>query len=217
MDYNIFCLGDSITYGLNDNKGGWCDRLKVHFLEKEITDPNHSSIRIWNFGISGQTIKSFIENGTLQEPFTRIKKNKSNIFIIAFGANDCAYSTDESDFLTSTEDFTQSLKKIVDLFSEFGKIIYINITPISTDISNKPDKYNCIRSKEYISLFNDIISKHAKVTGSLFVDINSSFQESFKRDKQNLLSIDGLHPNSLGHNLMYLEIKAAIESLILVK
>ncbi len=211
-DYNVFCLGDSITYGLNDTNGGWCDKLKNYFLDKETKDPEGQSVRIWNFGISGQTIKNFTENSCLQEPLTRVKKHKSNIFIVAFGANDSAYDINQSSFLTSVEDFTQSLKKIFAIYSKFGDIIFVNITPVSVDINDKPDKYNCLRSNEYISTFNKIIAQQAKESNSHYVDINTLF---LKADKKNLLSFDGLHPNSLGHNLMYLEIKTAIESLLI--
>ena len=216
MDYNIFCLGDSITYGLNDSDGGWCDRLKKYYLDREIKDPEGLSVRVWNFGISGQTIKDFINKNRYQEPLSRIKKKKKNIFVVAFGANDAGFDTEKDIFLTSLEDFRASLKEITALYSGQGEIIFVNITPVSQSIDNKPDKYNCCRSNNYVSTFNEAIAEHSSESNSKLLDLNQVFSNFSEQEEKSLLSGDGLHPNSLGHNLIFGEIKNFLKVFLVV-
>jgi lysophospholipase L1-like esterase len=209
MDYNIFCVGDSITYGLNDAYGGWCDNLKKTYLSDEITNKTDHSIRVWNMGISGQTIVDFIEKDQRYlEPLTRIKKSKSNIFIIAFGANDAAFDNEKQDFLVPLPLFESSLIKLIKTYSKYGKILLLNITPISQSIENIPDKYNCQRSKQNVDLFNKTILKLSTEENCLYLDINKYFMSELK-----LLSDDGLHPNSKGHLLIATKVKQTLESI----
>lgn len=203
MDYNIFCVGDSITYGLSDSKGGWCDRLKTEFLNRTESD---NSFRVWNFGISGQTIQDcFTKNERFKEPINRIKPNKKNIFVLAFGANDAAFDKEKQEFLTPKVEFESRYKELIKFYSNYGRCIIVGITPISKSIEGVADKYNCYRKNEFINQYNQIL-KEISNNDTPFLNIYVDFYDQ----KEGLLSSDGLHPNTDGHTLIGTKVKEMV-------
>lgn len=208
MDYNIFCVGDSITYGLNDSGGGWCDRLKAQFL---INSKTENSFRVWNFGISGQTVTNCLEKDErYKEPISRIKPKKDNIFILAFGANDAAFDEEAQEFLTPKIEFKLHYTKLIEFYSTYGRCVVVGITPVSNSIDGIADKYNCYRKDILIKEYNQLLKEITINTKTTFIDIYKEFGE----DKEKLLSLDGLHPNSEGHKLIQEKIKQEVLGIV---
>jgi lysophospholipase L1-like esterase len=213
MDYNIFCIGDSITYGLFDSEGGWCDRLKKHFLQLEMK--NQRSIRVWNIGISGQIILDFVSKPERQSyPYSLIKKSRKNIFIIAFGANDAAFDTITGAHLVPHEKFTQTLQGIIDGYNVFGEVVLLDITPVSVSVEKVKDTYNCYRSNLFVTQYNDILSAAAFRNNIQLISVNNSFNAN---GVESLLCEDGLHPNSKGHEIIFNAVLSSLNSKALQK
>ncbi len=209
MNYNVFCLGDSITYGLSDPIGGWCDRLKSECLSAEFSATSNTTFRIWNFGISGQTVTDLVKKDSrFKEPLSRIRENRENIFILGFGANDCAFDTEAQDFLTQKTEFKSNLKFLIDLYRDYGKCIVLGITPVTKDLEGKKDNYNCIRNNEFVAHYNNILKSVCTEYDIDFVDTYSVFTK-----ENDLISDDGLHPNTKGHKIILEIVKKVLNNL----
>ena len=51
----LLVFGDSITYGLNDDKGGWVGRLRKELEKDNLANAGHVENSVYNCGIRGDT------------------------------------------------------------------------------------------------------------------------------------------------------------------
>lgn len=195
---NICIFGDSITWGAYDpDKGGWANRLKIYFEEK------NEDIEIYNLGICGNTTYDLI-NRVENEARTR----NSNLIIFAIGINDSKYLNTTKSNLVSNNDFEKNINELYQLARKITpNTIFIGLTPVD-EIKTNPTLWD-----SNISLLNKRIKEFNYIIGSFCIKNKLKFISMDNvLDKNNL--IDGLHPNTQGHIKMYERIKEEIEEYI---
>ena len=191
----ICLFGDSITWGSCDNeKGGWGKRLRDYFNETD------KKIEVRNFGVGGDTT-----NELLQRFETECKKSRPSVIIIAIGINDSKYigkNTDQSvipldKFKNNLEELTKQAKKFT------KKIIFLGLTIVEEEktmpIFWEGEDTNIFYSNERINLYNSTIKKVAQENGLFLIDMLDLLNDDDIED--------GLHPNSRGHEKMFLRVK----------
>jgi lysophospholipase L1-like esterase len=200
MQSVIFCFGDSITHGAHDlEKGGWANRLRIYWHEQELKNPA-LDVGVRPLGIPGETTEGLLKRFE-SETLARLKPNAENIFIFAFGANDCAFLTKEKRFAVDIGAFERNLKTVIANARKFGsKIYFLTITPVVDEITGPAGENGKSRLNKYVDSYNERIKKIAASESVELIDINAKFK---KQDYSKLLSEDGLHPNAEGHRVIF--------------
>lgn len=148
---------------------------------------------------------------------------ESDIVVTEFGGNDCDFDwqaiSDNPDGVfspkTTIENFTEEYKKILELLIKEGKKVFvINLPPLEDEkyfnwICREKNRDNILRwlggNTKYIyrwhEMYNDAVCNVAKMMNVELIDIRSEFLKL--RDYAKYLCEDGIHPNELGHKLIY--------------
>lgn len=193
MIYGLF-FGDSITYGEYDGVfGGWVDILKRYALQKYNEGSNE--LILFNLGIGGETTE-----GLLNRMSHEMKARNSadgNIVFLGYGANDLAIK--DGNQLVNPEQFKTNIEIAVQNAKQYSKDIYlISILPISEKIDGKISPTGKLRTNQEVLIYNQILRNIATENSLHYIDFHSAF---FK-DKEILLSKDGVHPNEKGYGMM---------------
>jgi lysophospholipase L1-like esterase len=181
MKVSIF--GDSIVWGAYDLEfGGWVNRLKLYFNNKGdfVTD-------IYNHGISGDRVSD-----VLNRLDTEAKAVMPDKIILAIGIND----TPIPEFPSGTDPnkFKDLYQKLISKAKQHSKSqLIVGLTNVDEKIAGHGYK-----NKE-IEKLNNIIKELAQKESIALVDLFGSLSDDDV--------MDGLHPNSKGHQKIYEKVK----------
>lgn len=192
---DIFCLGDSITYGEWDAAGGWVQRLRQAADAAYIAGAGPKT-HVYNLGISGHTSAQLLARAP-SELAARVNAAAQTHILIAIGMNDAHVVLPGEGVCAAPEHFAENLRALVALARHYTKdIALLGLNPID-DRRTDPLPWN--RAKAYrlprVALFNDVIAEITKTEAVDFIDVWQDWQG------QDIAALvcDGLHPNAAGH------------------
>ena len=200
LPQRIIAIGASIVFGRVDPEhGGFVGRLKsLH--EKKFT-PN----AVFNLGISSQTSTMLLKRLCVE---TSVRK--PDLIIVSVGLNDLKRQGSlKNSSETSIKKFSQNIQNIIRQSKKICNVMFVSLTPVD-ERKTTPLLY---QKKSYILL--DDIKKYADATKNIckkekipYLDILNKWM---KRDYQGFLYKDGMHPNSLGHKDIFLELQSFLK------
>ncbi len=200
MEKRVVVFGDSITWGANDkSRGGWFNRLR------EDLENSSDYYSIYNCGISGDNTNDVLFRFEVESKARHRENSDENIVVFAIGINDTQNIDTKGNYIVPPKQFENNLNKLIELSKKYyDKVIFIGLTNVD-EIKTTPIPWS--PTKSYYSndtkLYDNIIKKVAKENNSQYIDMFDvvSFDEME----------DGLHPNSDGHQKMFLKIKEVFE------
>lgn len=203
----ILIFGDSITWGAWDEEGGWVHRLKKD-IDKKIIESNFTYYdSVYNVGISGDNTDDLLARFE-SEASQRLDEDEETIIVFAIGVNDSQYVNEGKEHRVAIERFKENLEKLLQQAKKISnKIIFIGLTPVDDSLVD-PTPWSEGKSykNEYVKKFNEVLESFCSQHEQLFVRVLEPFLE---KDYKRLL-IDGLHPNSEGHQLLKELVKSAL-------
>ncbi len=191
-EYNICVFGASITWGAYDyDKGGWVERLKIALFDEDIF--------VYNCGRSGNRIDHLIKR--IKNEFLARKSNsKGNKIIISIGANDC--SVQDGKTRTSLEDYNKGLEKVYLICKELAdEVIFTGLTKVDESRTTPVSWVDVHYLQKNVEEYNEAIEyfcKQNKVKFIPLLDLDLDLE-------------DGLHPDSKGHEKIFLRVKEYLE------
>ena len=206
----LFFIGDSITAGAWDERGGWANRLIGRVMQMTIDagfENGNFYCLPYNLGISGATIPDLLaqlKNEIISRfDFDDAKQTAEIVFSI--GTNDSVYLVDEKRPRFTDNQFRANVQELIERAQELAKTVsFIGLLPVNDALVDPipwaPQKaYAC----RHIQNFEKIIEEACR-------SYQLAFHPQYERwqnmpDYRNYL-IDGVHPNSAGHALMANEI-----------
>lgn len=197
---NILIFGDSITYGCWDEEGGWAFRLK-HAIENKVIASNFQIDHfVYPLGIPGDTTHTLLQRFK-PETEARVVPQEETIFIFAIGINDSIYNTKTHNHTIPLWKSKNNLQLLIQSAKKYtNKILFVGLTPVdetnATLLSWFPE---CSYTNKYIQQYDKALQEICSEDKIQFIDISS---EWMKMDYTKLL-IDGLHPNTEGHKLLF--------------
>jgi lysophospholipase L1-like esterase len=186
--------------GLGTLLGGWADRLKKYYMEKELEDPE-LDYSVYNLGISGDCTDDLLERFEF-EARQRIYEREKIIIIFAIGVNDSCFVESKNIFLVAENKFRKNIQKLIKIAKKYSsKTIFVGLAPVEESKTN-PILWSltgkCYKNI-YIEKYDEIIKAVCKNNNIYFI---SMFDKFSKLDYKKLLE-DGLHPNAEGHKKMF--------------
>ncbi len=202
----IIVLGDSIAYGKWDEAGGWVQRLRS-FIDKSFNIKLNKNIQVYNLGIPGEVTTRLTEraNKELSDRLKLADTGKNNLVITAVGINDTNDENWMTGKKTSPDDFKMNIKSVVSIINSLeSKPIILGLTPID--------------EKKYSERFpnrleNKTIQEYDQYLFEVSKDINIpliSLFNTLKNGEYISNLIDGIHPNSKGHEMIFQIVKEFI-------
>lgn len=192
MEKIINIFGDSIVRGACDIKmGGWANRLQIYLANRA-----EDYFEVYNLGLGGdnshELLKRFSSENVTRDPDT---------IIIAIGLNDSQYINSKDNPRIPLEKFENNLLKLIRQAKKFTKeVIFVGLTKVDeTMLMPVPWDETKYYDEENVALYNAQIKEICEKNELLFVEMldlltNDDLEE-------------GLHPNSKGHEKMFLRIK----------
>jgi len=191
MEKIINVFGDSITWGAYDIEGGWANRLRK-YLEERADD----YFEVYNLGISGDSTADLLNRIGVESDV-----RNPNTIIIAIGANDASYIKSKSDNYIPIAEFKNNLIEIINEARNFtDEIVFVGLTKVD-ESKTVPVPWN-----EDICDTNESVSAYNAEMKDICDEAEIPFIEMMDLLEDEDLS-DGLHPNSVGHEKMFLRIK----------
>lgn len=204
---HIIAFGDSITYGLNDEKGGWVSRLRRELEKADIAGSVHVKNSIDNCGVRGDTTEDLLKRFDV-ECSARVERKDNPIILFSIGVNDSSRNREGSSRVP-IETYRINLGRLFEKAKVVtDKIIFVGLFP-ADESRTTPINWNPDRSftNNTISEYNSSIKVFCKENDLTFVDV---FKQFSNKPYLELLS-DGLHPNSKGHQKIYKSIMRALK------
>lgn len=172
-------FGDSITYGLHDKEMcGWVNRVRNKLESK--TDNNF----IINLGIPGQK-STDIKNRFESELKSRYNETDNFILIYAIGIKDAAILGKCPNHI---EQFEENIKNIINTTRKYTNNIYF-IGLLSPDYKKRKEY-----TEENVYCVDETLKKICSKEKVEYIKMTDKIKEEFL--------IDGLHPNSEGHEII---------------
>jgi len=202
----ILCFGDSITFGeIDTKKGGWVDQLKNDFI-RLYADSIRQEITVYNLGVGGETTDG-LRARFATEFNARIVKGQRTLVIFSYGTNDIVIHKNKN--TVPIVYFVRNIKSCIDLVkSSDTSVIISSLIPISDPCDGAINQHNKLRYSKDIKIYNVALKVLAKENNCLYLDI----YHEFNKDKNQLLSKDGVHPNAEGHRLIYQMVKNKLKN-----
>lgn len=196
---NCFFIGDSITAGFWGSQGGWVNLVIQDILKKQASDPQ-LYCACYNLGISGDTGFDILKR-LKRETKPRLKSEKNNVVVYAFGTNDSQWLINKDRPNVSEHDFEKNVIKLIKRSKKNHLSPYfIGLLPV-----DEPKVFPCPWRLE-LGYSNDYIATFERVLKRVCLKHNVPFLPLFEKWQglphlTDLLS-DGLHPNTAGRDLL---------------
>ncbi|CAM1366939.1 GDSL-type esterase/lipase family protein [Tenacibaculum xiamenense] len=183
----IVCLGDSLTegYGVDISKR-WSTLLSEDL-----------NLEIINAGISGDTT-----SGMLSRFYETVARHKPNYVIIMGGTNDIWLNIPDNEIIGNILAMSRHAR-----FYEITPIIGIPTTFLNLEDYNDESPFISV------STFSKRLSSFKNLLRKVFIDRNKTIIDFSSNMSSEMFLEDGLHPNELGHNQMFLNAKLVFDEL----
>jgi lysophospholipase L1-like esterase len=194
---NVIFVGASITQGYWDTDGGWVTRIAKRFIKQAIETDDYDIPMVFNLGISGDNADKILKRLDV-ELMARVD-GREDIVVFSFGTNDSSVRGGKP--VSSPEKFMSDLAKVKEISEKYvDEIIFMNILPCD-ETRTQPVAWNdaVYYYNQRIDSFNDAVSQFCEKNSLKMIDIFTPF--SLTNTNSRLL-IDGLHPDTAGHQLI---------------
>lgn len=193
---DIYCFGDSITYGASDGeRGGWVDRLKTACLARHLE--GGPDVDVFNLGIGGETTR-MMRSRLSAELAARLEPGPPSRVTLAYGANDAA---DAGEGLrVPLEEYVDNLSWAIDEARRVGcEVWLLNVTPVASWMDGVRNAAGRLRSNAMVARYNAALAALAEQKSAGLIDVNGALGQ---HAPQAVFVADGVHPNAHGHALI---------------
>lgn len=208
----LFLVGDSITAGAWDERGGWASRL-IGFIMSRVMESDHKDGGFWclpyNLGVSGDTVAGILKrlDNEITVRLDPYDKDAAIQIVFAIGNNDSQYLTAKDKPLFASDVFESKLRDLIALARKYTKnISFIGLLPVDeARVDPVPWAPGISYRNDSVKRIDDIIERICHEEGLGYLPMFDTWMHL--PDYKSLLH-DGDHPNSAGHALMAEQIAA---------
>lgn len=189
----MVALGDSLTHGVGDQSGGgYADNL-----QKVLTDNQHDTVTVHNYGIPGQQTDGLLEQ--VKDSEVRERINKADYLILFIGTNDLIKHNggdltqiNEDHIQQGKEDYSKNLEEILSIIREENADVPVLFLGLFNPYPDNEEIEQVVINWNETS--QNIIGDDDRIK---FISTNDLFKE-----KSTKYFSDALHPNKHGYDLI---------------
>ena len=193
----ILAYGDSITHGSHVSMG-WADQLRSHLFDAFYENDPDGYPRMYNLGIPGETTMGLVQRFESETKARVRAKYGSMIFLISYGTNDAATLEASSEHVISIEHYESNLREVLEKARSLTNRVALLASP--PVIEGKPNPNSKNRLNGDIEEYNNLLVRLADEYGTELLDLYGEFN---KQGSVKLFTEDGVHPNDLGHTVIF--------------
>ena len=201
-------IGDSITLGHWDPRGGWVARLRQAADEEVVVSRRERYSAVYNLGISSNTSADVRERyeGEVSARFPA-GSDAQEYVALAVGINDSQLRDGKG--LFTPEEYRKNMEELAELAQDRGhRLVIVGLTPVNEELTDPVpwDETKAFRN-ELIAEFNDVAADVARRCKESFADLLS---DPDLRSSDIHLDWDGLHLNARSHDRVAQIVGAAL-------
>lgn len=188
---SICVFGDSITYGYGDRvQGGWVQRLRKFFETEEYY------ISVYNCGVCGDTSVDLLNRFDIE-----CRARDTEMIIFAIGINDARYIDTPDNLAVASPQFQKNIQELINQAQKFSKkIIFLSLTNVvESKLMPIPWVPNEYYTQQNVLAYNQHLKEICQKNNLPFLDVLDLLDDAELED--------GLHPDSNGHEKMYLVVR----------
>ncbi len=200
----VFCFGDSITYG---GANSWVGKLRKHMEETDKKRERDSLV--YNLGVPGNTSRDVLER--FEQEFEARPDSGKKVVIFQFGINDVTRLRESNQNRVRIEEFRQNLENLyAKARIKADEVIFLGFTPVieSKTTPLQDDNSQRIIFKD-VRDYEDELHEFCRQKNVKFVELFDLFMENGYSE----LLEDGYHPNAEGQQLVFEGVRDELEKL----
>jgi lysophospholipase L1-like esterase len=207
----VLIFGASITQGFYDSEGGWVLKLWKYYTQEHRGNPTGRDITIFNLGISGDGSDRLLKRFK-NETEARRFPGEDYAFVFSIGTNN-SWVSGSGEPVSTPQKYANDIRGLIRLAREYSeKIMFVGIAPCDESRS-RPIPWNndiFFTNQRLLEFDNKLteICENAQVT---YLPIFEFMKQ--KLEKEDIYE-DGLHPNEVGHQLIYELVQPALDKLL---
>jgi lysophospholipase L1-like esterase len=206
----VLVFGASVTQGFWDTEGGWVQRLRKYYDEQQVQNWTNERPTIFNLGISGDSTREILKR--LEAEAMVRQTDRGLAFIFSVGVNDSFVFGDGRENM-NPEEFVANYKKIISIAKKYSdKIMLLGLQYCDEDRTRPVAWADINYTNERIKIFDDITKSVAETHDIPYVGIFDLLREKFESGSK--VYQDGLHPNNEGHQLIFEQVRPALDGLL---
>ncbi|MCU0653643.1 MAG: GDSL-type esterase/lipase family protein [Candidatus Pacebacteria bacterium] len=199
MHTNIYILGDSVAFGEGMSQGGW-PQLLNSFLIERYAGGGAKEFRVYNLSVGSERTREVLARMDA-ELLARGAAGHENVIVFAVGLNDSAFVHSANTNWIDFAEFTENVKKLIDSAKKYSdKVIFIGLTPADYAIVD-PMPWDTDKSyrEADVKRYDAALKEVSGDCGAGYIPVYNEFVAAGSRN----LLLDGAHPNSAGHKLIF--------------
>lgn len=207
----VLVYGASITQGFYDTEGGWVQRLRKHYDELFLKDTSKDQPTIFNLGISGDGTDRLLKR-LKNETNARKFPGEEFTFIFSIGTNNSWIKADGTS-VSTPEKYSADVKELINQAREYSpRIMFVGIAPCD-EARSQPIPWNkdIFFTNERLRIFDEALKNVCREERVKYQPVFDVLKD--KMGKEDIYA-DGLHPNDKGHQLIFEQIRPALDNLL---
>lgn len=184
-------------------------RLRKHYDTLQVQDFSKSQPSLFNLGISADTSADVL-NRFVSEVKARSLKDQNIAIIFAIGTNNAVQEAGK--FWSTPEKYRTELEGLISQGRQFSdKLLFVGLTPCDESRTMPVAWGDFTYTNERIWLMEQTARAVAAYHALPHVPVLEIFQ---KKQKEQELFVDGLHPNNAGHELIANLVRPELDKLL---
>jgi acyl-CoA thioesterase I len=205
----VLIFGASTTQGMWDSQGGWAQRLIKEYVVRQLQNRKADVPLIFNLGISADSTEEVLQR-FVPETKARLREGQM-AFVFGIGTNDSRI--DGKTPFSTPEQYAANLEKLITQAQQFAgkdKLLFVGLSPCDETRTTPVFWRDVSYTNERLKLFDQTMQAVCNKHGVAYVPVFEAFQK--RQAEQDILN-DGLHPDDEGHELIYKLISPAVKLL----
>lgn len=200
----ILIFGSSITWGAWDKEGGWAQRLKKLCDQRAFELDFEDYDSVYCLGVCGDKTTELLKRFDIEVEARLDDEDSKRFILIEIGINDSQYLLEEKKHRTLPEEYKANLLKLIEKTKQYhANLIFVGLTPVDNRVDPIPWALSKSYRLEFVKQYEQILKEVCQEQNIPIIAVLDKF---LVNDYQKLLE-DGVHPNSLGHELIFKEVK----------
>jgi lysophospholipase L1-like esterase len=198
----VVALGDSLVYGYGDpDRGGWVEQLRRQWLSPD--SPGHV---LYNLGVRGDRIQQVSQR--LEVEFRHrgeLRNRVPDLIILSVGVNDSPrLGRPDGKNYTDFTQFELEIASLLNQAQQLCSVLFVGMIPVNEYKMPFLDCFYYNHQDQY--RYKEATKAACNQRHIPYLDIFDKWIAHSETWRQNRLSDDGLHPNTLGYQSLLEEV-----------